>query len=60
VQQVSEAVGQAVQALADSLPESVTNLGSDLTPENRKEAQQVVLSAVIVPQLAASIARRIK
>jgi hypothetical protein len=60
VQQVSEAVGQAVQALADSLPESVTNLGSDLTPENRKEAQQVVLVTVIVPQIAMSAIRRIK
>jgi hypothetical protein len=60
VQQISEAVGQTVQALADSLPESVTNLGSDLTPENRKEAQQAVLVAVIIPQLAASIVRRIK
>jgi hypothetical protein len=59
VLQVSEAVGQAVQALADSLPESITNLGSDLSPENRKEAQQAVLVAVIIPQLAASIARRI-
>jgi hypothetical protein len=59
VLQVSEAVGQAIQALADSLPESITNLGSDLSPENRKEAQQVVLAAIILPQLAASIARRI-
>jgi hypothetical protein len=59
VQQLSEAVGQTVQALADSLPESITNLGSDLSPENRKEAQQAVLAAIILPQLAASIARRI-
>lgn len=60
VQQISAAVGQTIQTLADSLPESVTNLGNDLTPENRKEAQQVVLVAVIVPQLAASMVRRIK
>lgn len=52
VQLVSEAIGSAL--------ESVSNLGADLTPENREEAQQVVLAAVILPQLATAVIRRNK
>ena len=56
---LSEAVQQVFEAINNSL-ESISNLGADLSPEERKEAQQVVLAAIIVPQLASSIVRRIK
>jgi hypothetical protein len=50
-QQISETITAALS--------TVSNLGSDLTPEERKQAQQVVLAAVIVTQLSTST-RRIK
>ena len=50
----AEFVGEQVTAAA----EFATNLGTDFTPEEREQAQQVVLGAVIVTQL--STARRIK
>jgi hypothetical protein len=50
----AEFVGEQIAAAA----EFATNLGTEFTPEERKEAQQVVLGAVIVTQL--STARRIK
>ena len=50
-QQVSETITAALS--------TVSNLGSDLTPEEREQAQQVVLAAVIVTQLSTST-RRIK
>jgi hypothetical protein len=50
----AEFVGEQVTAAA----EFATNLGTDFTPEERQQAQQVVLGAVIVTQL--STARRIK
>ena len=56
---LSEAVQLVSEAITDSL-ESISNLGADLSPEERQEAQQVVLAAVILPQLASSIVRRIK
>lgn len=56
---LSEAVQLVSEAITDSL-ESISNLGADLSPEERKEAQQVVLAAVILPQLASSMIRRIK
>lgn len=56
---LSEAVQQVSEAINNSL-ETISNLGADLSPEERKEAQQVVLAAIIVPQLASSIVRRIK
>jgi len=46
--------GEQITAAA----EFATNLGTDFTPEEREQAQQVVLGAVIVTQL--STARRIK
>jgi hypothetical protein len=49
-QQISETITAALS--------TVSNLGSDLTPEEREQAQQVVLAAVIVTQLASP--RRIK
>ena len=48
-------VGEQFTAAA----EFATNLGTEFTPEERKEAQQVVLGAVIVTQLSTST-RRIK
>ena len=50
----AEFVGEQVTAVA----EFATNLGTEFTPEERKEAQQVILGAVIVTQLAST--RRIK
>jgi len=50
-QQISETITAALS--------TVSNLGSDLTPEEREQAQQVVLAAVIVTQLSTST-RRIK
>ena len=50
----AEFVGEQFTAAA----EFATNLGTDFTPEERKQAQQVVLGAVIVTQL--SISRRMK
>jgi len=50
-QQISETITVALS--------TVSNLGSDLTPEEREQAQQVVLAAVIVTQLSTST-RRIK
>ena len=50
-QEISETITAALS--------TVSNLGSEFTPEERKEAQQVVLGAIIVTQLSTS-ARRIK
>jgi hypothetical protein len=50
----AEFVGEQFTAAA----EFATNLGTDFTPEERQQAQQVVLGAVIVTQLAST--RRIK
>jgi hypothetical protein len=73
-QQISETItaafesipgGEAILATIDFAGEQITaaaefatNLGTDFTPEEREQAQQVVLGAVIVTQL--STARRIK
>jgi hypothetical protein len=51
----AEFVGEQFAAAA----EFATNLGTEFTPEERREAQQVVLGAVIVTQLSTST-RRIK
>jgi len=51
----AEFVGEQFTAAA----EFATNLGTEFTPEERREAQQVVLGAVIVTQLSTST-RRIK
>jgi hypothetical protein len=50
-QQISETITAAL--------DTISNLGSEFTPEEREQAQQVVLSAIIVTQLSTS-ARRIK
>jgi hypothetical protein len=50
----TEFVGEQIAAAA----EFATNLGTEFTPEERQQAQQVVLGAVIVTQLASP--RRIK
>jgi hypothetical protein len=73
-QQISETItaafesipgGETILATIDFAGEQIaaaaefaTNLGTDFTPEEREQAQQVVLGAVIVTQL--STARRIK
>lgn len=54
---LSEAVQQISEAITDSL-ETISNLGSEFTPEEREQAQQVVLGAIIVTQL--STVRKIK
>jgi hypothetical protein len=50
----AEFIGEQFTAAA----EFATNLGTEFTPEEREQAQQVVLGAVIVTQLASP--RRIK
>jgi hypothetical protein len=53
----AEFVGEQITAAA----EFATNLGTEFTPEEREEAQQVVLGAIIVTQLsAAATTRRVK
>ena len=39
--------------------ENIMNIGSDMTPEQREESQQVAVAAVLVTQIASSV-RRIK
>jgi hypothetical protein len=52
-QEISESITAALS--------TVSNLGSEFTPEEREQAQQVVLGAIIVTQLsAAATTRRIK
>jgi hypothetical protein len=46
------------EELAKSV-EAIMNIGSDMTPEQREESQSVVIGAVLVGQIAASI-RRVK
>lgn len=48
---LSEAVQQISEAITDSL-KTISNLGSEFTPEEREQAQQVVLGAIIVSQIA--------
>jgi hypothetical protein len=57
VQQIFESIGTALESVPGgeavlAAAEFVNNLGSEFTPEERREAQQVVLGAVIVSQLA--------
>jgi cell division septation protein DedD len=57
-----EALQETFQEISETITaalSTVSNLGSEFTPEERKEAQQVVLGAIIVTQLSTS-ARRIK
>jgi len=54
---LSEAVQLVSESIVDSL-EVISNLGSEFTPEEREQAQQVVLGAIIVTQIASI--RRIK
>jgi len=58
-QNLQEALQQISETISSAL-NTVSNLGSDLTEENRKEAQQIVLAAVILPQLATAVIRRNK
>jgi hypothetical protein len=57
VQQIFESISTALESVPGgeavlAAAEFVNNLGSELTPEERREAQQVVLGAIIVSQLA--------
>jgi hypothetical protein len=57
-----EALQETFQEISETITaalSTVSNLGSEFTPEERKQAQQVVLAAVIVTQLSTST-RRIK
>jgi hypothetical protein len=55
---LSESIQQISETITAAL-DTVSNLGSEFTPEEREQAQQVVLGAIIVTQLSTS-ARRIK
>jgi hypothetical protein len=57
VQQIFESISTALESIPGgeqvlAAIQSVNNLGSEFTPEERREAQQVVLGAIIVSQLA--------
>ncbi len=57
VQQIFESIGSALESVPGgeqvlAAAQFVNNLGSEYTPEERREAQQVILGAVIVSQLA--------
>lgn len=58
-QNLQEALQQISETITAAL-NTISNLGSDLTEENRKEAQQVVLAVIILPQLATAAIRRNK
>jgi hypothetical protein len=56
-QQISESISTALESIPGgeqvlAAIQSVNNLGSEYTPEERKQVQQVVLGAVILTQLA--------
>ena len=63
---VTEAIGEAAAAIAETLGDSVknvgkavtaiTNLGKDLSPEEKKKAAPVVVAAVVVTQVAQAAA----
>jgi hypothetical protein len=61
---LSENLQETFQEISESITaalSTVSNLGSEFTPEEREQAQQVVLGAIIVTQLsAAATTRRIK
>jgi hypothetical protein len=57
VQQIFESISTALESVPGgeqvlAAAQFVNNLGSEFTPEERREAQQVVLVAIIVSQLA--------
>jgi hypothetical protein len=57
VQQIFESISSALESVPGgeqvlAAAQFVNNLGSEFTPEERREAQQVVLGAIIVSQLA--------
>jgi hypothetical protein len=57
VQQIFESISTALESIPGgeavlAATEFVNNLGSEYTPEERKQAQQVILGAIIVSQLA--------
>ena len=56
-QQISESIGAALESVPGgeqvlAAIQSINNLGSEYTPEEREQVQQVVLGAIIVSQLA--------
>jgi hypothetical protein len=57
LQEISESIGTALESVPGgeqvlAAIQSVNNLGSEYTPEERQQVQQVVLGAIIVTQLA--------
>ena len=57
VQQIFESISSALESIPGgqqvlAAAQFVNNLGSEFTPEERREAQQVVLGAIIISQLA--------
>jgi hypothetical protein len=63
LQQISETITETLESIPGgeqvlAAIQSVNNLGSEYTPEERKQVQQVVLGAIIVTQL--STHRRVK
>jgi hypothetical protein len=57
LQGISESIGTALESVPGgeqvlAAIQSINNLGSEYTPEERQQVQQVVLGAIIVSQLA--------
>jgi hypothetical protein len=57
LQQISETITETLESIPGGKQvlaaiQSVNNLGSEYTPEEREQVQQVVLGAIIVSQLA--------
>jgi hypothetical protein len=57
VQQIFESISSALESIPGgqqvlAAAQFVNNLGSEFTPEERQQVQQVVLGAIIVTQLA--------
>jgi hypothetical protein len=56
-QQISESITETLESIPGgeqvlAAIQSINNLGSEYTPEEREQVQQVVLGAIIVSQLA--------
>ena len=57
VEAVTEAVGEAVAAVTEAVGEAietVANIGKDITEEEKEDARETIIPAVIVTQLAAA------
>ena len=54
VEAVAETIGAAVEAAGEAV-DAVATLGNDMSPEERQQAQDTVVPAVIVTQIAGAV-----